>query len=251
MRAWTLPDADITPVDKLMLGPDGLLNVVPTWKLEELPLTTLQIWCVKRGVYQFPTEELLGWLSEQIAGRKAIEICAGNGAIGRALGIPRTDSYMLAKPRMAAYYRSLGQEPTTPPPDVQEYGANRAVKHFKPDVVIGAWVTQLWQPGDEEGSVAGVDETAIINQAEYIHVGNDGPHGNKRIMGERHECIRAHWLVSRARDQSKNHMRVWGIGLDNENGERKVHEEKRERNAAIRLTVSGGSRTETVLHGPP
>ncbi|MGH3548891.1 MAG: hypothetical protein ACRDQU_12435 [Pseudonocardiaceae bacterium] len=213
-RGWTLlPDVDIKPVDDLMLGPGGLLNVVPSWKLTELPLATLQVWCVKRGVYQFPTEELIEWLSTRIAGRNAIEICAGNGVLGRTLGIPTTDSHMQTKPEIADYYRAMRQCPITPPPDVQRFDANQAVNHYQPDVVIGAWVTQLWRPGDKEGSVQGVDELAIVKAAEYIHVGNDGTHGRKRVMRKQHERLRFDdWLISRGQDQSLNRIDVWRRG---------------------------------------
>lgn len=210
MRAWTVPaGSDIGPVDKLMVRPDGLLNVVPSWKLKEFPLPILQLWGVRRGVYQFPTEELLEWLSTQIAGRKAIEICAGNGVLGRELGIPATDSYMQAGPAVAAYYMSLGQHPITPPLDVERFDANKAVDHYQPDVVIGSWVTQLWREGDVEGSVGGVDETAIIGVADYIHIGNAGPHGHKRIRNKTYTRYRFDWLVSKAREPSLNIIDVW------------------------------------------
>ena len=210
MDIWTLPGADIKPLDDLMYRSDGLLNIVPSKRLFEFPHTTLQTWCVKRGVYQFPTEELINWLYKQIAGRKAIEICAGNGVIGRALGIPITDSYMQTIPEIKAYYESLKQTVIEPPPDVLKFTANDAVRHFKPDVVIGAWVTQLYQKGDTDGSVMGVDELEIIAHAKYIHIGNDRSHGYKLSMRKSHEHHYFDWLVSRGQDQSKNHLGVWG-----------------------------------------
>lgn len=205
-----LRDADIRPVDALMLRPDGLLNVVPTWKLKEFEHNTLQVWCVKRGIYQFPTEELLDWLSVQIAGRKAIEICAGNGVLGRELGIPATDNYMQTMPELVAHYKLMGQEPITPPPDVRRFDSNQAVRHFRPEVVIGAWVTQLGHPGEDYASAVGTDELTIIQSAKYVHIGNGGTHARKRIMGRKHATIQSDWLVSRAIDQSLNHACVWG-----------------------------------------
>lgn len=170
MHTWMLPGGfDIKPLDDVMLRSDGSLNVVPSRKLNEFPVELLQLWCVKRGVYQYPTEELLEWLSQQTAGRRAIEICAGNGAIGRALGIVTTDSYMQTTPEIADYYNSLGQTPIMPPPDVLKLDANEAVERYEPDVVIGAWVTELWQPGDRMGSVWGVDELAILNRVCHLH----------------------------------------------------------------------------------
>lgn len=149
VRVRFLPDVDIEPVDELMITRDGLLNVVPSSKLlREFPAETLTAWCVKRGVYQLPTEELLDWLFRRIAGRNAIEISAGNGVIGRTLGIPTTDSYQQTQPHIASYYHALGQEPITPPPDVERVAANTAVRRYEPEVVIGAWVTQIWRAND-------------------------------------------------------------------------------------------------------
>jgi len=212
MRGFHLiPDADIRPIDALMLRPDGQLNVVPAWKLQEFPHTDLQVWCVKRGVYQFPTEELLNWLSERIAGRKAIEICAGNGVLGRELGIASTDSYLHTKPEIIAYYELMRQAPCKPGPDVHQFEANQAVSRFKPDVVIGAWVTQRWQSGDQYGSAEGVDEIKLAERVStYIHIGHDSTHADKRIMQRPHELLRPEWLVSRGTDQSLNHVAAWG-----------------------------------------
>lgn len=213
MHTWMLPGGfDIKPLDDVMLRSDGSLNVVPSRKLNEFPVELLQLWCVKRGVYQYPTEELLEWLSQQTAGRRAIEICAGNGAIGRALGIVTTDSYMQTTPEIADYYNSLGQTPIMPPPDVLKLDANEAVERYEPDVVIGAWVTELWQPGDRMGSVWGVDELAILNRvATYIHIGNDGTHAYKRAMRKTHQLSRFGWLVSRAKNPPLNHIGVWSL----------------------------------------
>lgn len=210
MNSWILPGtADIKPLDDLLIRPDGLLRAVPAAKLLEFPLTTLQTWCVKKGVYQYPTEELLNWLATQISGKKAIEICAGNGAIGRLLGITSTDSYMQTKPEIVAYYAALKQIPIKPPADVLKFTANQAVQHYKPEIVIGAWVTQLHKPGDNQGSIEGVDELSIIAVAKYIHLGNDNTHGYKDSMRLPHKHHRFDWLVSRGQDQSRNHAAVW------------------------------------------
>jgi hypothetical protein len=202
---------NIKPIDDLMFRPNGLLKVVPAWKLQEFPLVTLRIWCAKRGVYQLPTEELINWLSHQIKGRKTIEICAGNGVLGRELGIISTDSYMQTKPEIISYYRALQQEPISPPSDVIKYSANDAVEHFQPEVVIGSWVTELWKPGRQDGSVEGVDELKILKVvSKYISVGNDNSHNYKLSMYLPHEQNRFNWLVSRGENQAANHICVWG-----------------------------------------
>jgi hypothetical protein len=194
-----------------------MLRPVPTAHLKSFPRDVIQLWCVKRGVYQLPTTELIEWLNEKIGFKRAIEICAGNGVLGRALSIIRTDSFMQTRPDILAYYRAFGQEPIAPPTDVIKLDANNAVKKFLPQVVIGAWVTQLYQEGDKDGSMYGVDEFDIIKQVEsYIHIGNDGPHGSKRSLSLPHKKYRFDWLVSRGQDQSLNHIVVYKGGANNE-----------------------------------
>ncbi len=208
MNLWTLPGTDLSGMDELMYE-NGLLRVVPSEELLKFPVTTIQLWCVQRGVYQLPTRELIDWLKAEM-GDNAIEICSGFGVIGRALNIPRTDSYMQTKPEMAEYYESLGQKPINPPADVMKMSANTAVKILRPSVVIGAWVTQLWQEGDDFGSVEGVDEVEIYKDVKkYIHVGNDSPHKNKRIYNLPHKTYRFPWLVSRAKEQRLNFVKTW------------------------------------------
>ena len=136
MTVWTLPKLDLKPLDDLMFQSNGLLRVVPAKTLQSFSQEMLQFWCVKRGVYQYPTEELINFLANLIKGKKAIEIGAGNGAIGRALGITLTDSYMQTEPAMAAYYRLFHQEPITPPQDVLKFEGVEAVRYFKPEVVM-------------------------------------------------------------------------------------------------------------------
>lgn len=211
MNAWILPETDISVVDKMLYRPDGTIKPVPAAVLQEIPITTIQVWCVRRGVYQIPTEELLNWLTEHIRGKNAIEIGAGNGAIGRELGIPMTDSYIQTTPAIKAYYELLKQTPITPPSDVQKFEANEAVDHFKPDLVIGAYITQLYTEGYKHGSAFGVDEVFLIDKVQkYIHIGNDASHGDKKIMQELPYVLqRFPWLVSRGMDQNLNHICIW------------------------------------------
>lgn len=88
--------------------------------------------------------------------------------------------------------------------------ANEAINHYKPQVVIGAWVTQKYQEGDADGSVFGVDELDILSKiSKYIHIGNDGPHRSKRSLKYPHKVYRFPWLVSRGTDQSLNNITVY------------------------------------------
>jgi hypothetical protein len=72
---------------------DGKLQVLPAAEFKKFDQELISIFCVKNAFYGLPTMELVEWLKEKIGKRSAIEIGAGNGAFGRALGIPMSDSF--------------------------------------------------------------------------------------------------------------------------------------------------------------
>ncbi len=68
------------------------------------------------------------------------------------------------------------------------------MRKYKPDVVVGCWVTQLYQPGDEGppkkigSSVYGIDEFDLLDHCQtYLFAGNRLVHGDKRILKREHE----------------------------------------------------------------
>lgn len=201
-------------LDDLLLV-NGLIQVVSASDLAQIPQSHLSIWGGKRGVYCFPTNELIDWLKEQVGGRKAIEICAGTGVIGRALGIPSTDSYIQTSPEMVALYSLWNQHPIFPPSDVHRYEANEAVDHFKPEVVLGSYITQRYLPGDEDepkvgSSVWGVDELSLLPKVKtYIAIGNKTTHGDKRIRKFPHSSYQFPWLFTRSQKPEENEISVW------------------------------------------
>jgi hypothetical protein len=201
------------------LGDPSDLKPVPTAEIRKFGDMAVSQWCNFNGVYQLPTVELIDWLREEIGGRPAIEIGAGNGSIGRALGIPRTDSYLQTSPEMQLLYKMMGQQITEPPPDVDRVEASDAVIKYKPEVVIGCWVTQRFDAskGDVEGRAqalaGGIDEEWIVDNScvkKYIVVGNRGSHGQKRILSRDHVVHTPDFLVSRSLNQRNNRIWVWG-----------------------------------------
>jgi hypothetical protein len=217
-----LHNHDIDYLDPILVDEaTGLLKVVDSAILREINPEHLVVWGNKRGVYTYPTTELIAWIKEKIGGRSAIEICSGNGVIGRALGIVRTDSYIQVQPEMIALYESMGQKPIAPPNDVYRFESNDAVDYFKPQVVVGCYATQKYLPGDERppkvgSSVYGVDELAMLPKIEtYINVGTDTSHGDKRIRKFKHEIYRFDWLFTRSANQKENHICVWNAPYEN------------------------------------
>lgn len=136
------------------------------------------------------------------------------GDLGSLLGIPMTDSYSQTTPEMRMYYASLGQPIISPPPSVEKLDALEAVKKYKPEVVVAAWVTQLFQDGDTEekigSSVYGVDELRILDCCQtYIFIGNAQVHKDKRILKKPHETHKAYYLLSRSLHAQENVIWVW------------------------------------------
>lgn len=217
MNAWVMDRQDVKYLDEILLDEKGLPRPVPFLTLAKFPISHLVQWGNEKGVYTIPTVELIEWLKDAIGGRKAIEICAGHGAIARSLGIVATDSYIQTKPEMMAFYRSIGQNPIQPPTDVYEFEANEAVDTLHPQVVVASFATQKYQVGDEGppkigSSVYGVDEISMLQKIQtYINIGNDQSHGDKRILKYPHETYRFPWLVTRCMHQEQNHIKVWHV----------------------------------------
>lgn len=212
----TLPNVDVKYLDAVFFDRRGNIRILPHSEVARIPIEHIQVWCVLNAVYTLPTQELIDWLQQQVNERKAIEICAGNGSIGRALGIPRTDSYcQTSLPELRMYYAAFGQKVTEPPKDVEKFEALDAIAHYHPKVVISSFGTQIYMPGDEiqqvGSNVYGVDELKIISVVNcYIHIGNDGPHKDKRIYKFNHRKLRFPWLVTRAQNQDLNNISIWG-----------------------------------------
>jgi hypothetical protein len=211
MRSRLLPSIDLDDYDRELLLENGHLRLMPAAELLAYGLDALLAWAVHRARYQLVTTELIDWLRERIAGRRAIEVGAGHGDLGYHLGIPMTDSYAQCAPEVALQILTMGQQPTRPPPSVEELDAVVAVMKYEPQVVVASWLTQRWHHGEREGFVLGPEEDRIVKNVEsYIHVGNVDVHGSKRILARPHESIHAPWLVSRGIDPAMNVIYVWG-----------------------------------------
>lgn len=187
------------------------VHCAPAAYYQNLPPDHVRAWCSYRGFYGVPTLELILWLNPQLQGKRAIEVGSGGIGLGRFLGVTMTDSYQQVRnPETILYMLEHGQRPTCPADDVIEEDAETAVRKRKPDVVVASWLTQKWLPGDAEGNMHGPREEYILERCStYIHIGNENIHGKKRLLKFPHETDYFPWLVSRAKDQSKNVIYVW------------------------------------------
>lgn len=190
----------------------GQLQVKPSSFYEAISSNETRYLCFVHGIYNLPTVELIDWLHEKIGGRKAIEIGAGQGALGRALGIPITDSCMQADPGIQAYYQMVGQPTVKYPSDITKLDALSAVEEFKPDVIIGAWCTHLYREDEpwRHGNALGIDEDLLLEKVHtYIHIGNTAIHDKKRILDKPHQTFREPKLYGRASLPENNLIWVW------------------------------------------
>jgi hypothetical protein len=212
MRAMVMKPQDISGLEQLFKG--GELMVVPTSFYRSFTQEQIACFGHTHALYCLPTVELIEWLRAEIGERSAIEIGAGQGAIGRALGIPRTDSRIQERPDVALYYEIMGQPTTACPPDVETLEALAAVEKYRPQVVIGSWITQKYMVGPkmrQNSSVYGPDEEEILERVElYIHIGHKAAHGDKRIINR---LLTEHpapsWYVSRSLEQSGNVVQIF------------------------------------------
>lgn len=207
MKIEILRADDPDYLDKTLLDESGQVRILPSSVIRVLDQDHLRLWLHKRGVYQLPTTELIDWLGDRIAGRKAIEIGSGNGAIGRALGITRTDNFCQTWPDVKLQYAMTGQPTVGYGRDVIRLAAAEALAIYRPQVVVACWVTHLYREEENwrAGNTYGVDEEALLDSGieTYVHVGATTSHDKKRILERAHEEFRFDWLCGRGKPQDR------------------------------------------------
>lgn len=170
-------------------------------------------WCLQRGVYQYPTIELLEWLKNyfNVPISEVLEIGAGNGAFSRYLGTKATDSKIQETPELKHKYLLNNITTTNPPDDVEKINAIAAIKKYKPKIVFGTYISSRFKKGDVEGFQDGVDHEKLWNFEfirKYIMVGNIRLHKNHTFLKYKHEEYYEPWLISRS-EQTLNRIFVW------------------------------------------
>ncbi|WP_157816410.1 hypothetical protein [Nostoc flagelliforme] len=193
----------LNELDQKLLDESGDMLLHPIAFYDELDRTELRIWCSHRGRYTLPTVELVAWLREVIGRRTCIEIAAGKGDLARHLGIKATDSYMQEIPLIKGIYEKARQATTNPPADVERLEASEAIAKYRPQVVLGSWVS-----GQSLATVAGVDEEYVVSHSDYIHIGNRGTHEQKSLREMPHEEY-VFPFITRAKNPNENVIWVW------------------------------------------
>lgn len=195
-----------------LLGPDNYLRLLPAACYDAIPWVDLRLWCHHHARYGLPTQELVAWLLERIAGREAIEIGSGSGDLAHHLGIRATDNHQQEWPDVAALYAALRQPTIRYPDAVERLSAEDAIHRYRPQVVVACWITE-WIDGDlppppQGGSIYGVKEEAILaSGATYILIGNEAIHSRRPLMQRRHESLALPFV--RSRGATGNRVYIW------------------------------------------
>lgn len=214
-ESYNIVREDISSVENQVFD-GGVLKVMPSSFYKSLDENKVKLLMWKHGIYVLPTKELVDWLKENIIGG-AIEIGAGVGTIGRALKIPTTDSRMQERPEIKMMY-SLSNQPTINYPyDVEKLNAEEAIIKYKPDTVIGCFITHKYEEKIGSGNALGVQEEFILeNVGRYINIGNLHTHRDKPILKNNPIAYNFDWLITRSNDQSIN--RIWIYDKKQQNG---------------------------------
>lgn len=215
LQVRVLPNVDVSHLSRHLLDDGGRMRLLSAATLREIDPDHLALWCQKNGRYGIPTVELIAFLRDKIGGRSAIEVGSGMGDLGYHLGLRMTDSFVQLRPDMQFLYALMQTAVTRPPPDVEVLDAEAAVEKYRPQVLLASWLTQKYEPGDENppkvgSSIYGPDEKKMLGRVEtYLHVGNRITHKDKRILALPHEEHVYPWIVSRAGSQADNVVFEW------------------------------------------
>ncbi len=207
--------------DSVLLDPRGIIKLFPAEFYHSLDNTDLRVWCICRAIYQLPTIELIDWLQTNFNLDKTIEIGAGNNYLYHHLNIKGTDNYSEQIPKVKLTHELLNQPSTNPPPKVEKIEATAAIEKYQPETVITSWMTlKVNEPDDgvlkdtashiDAGHRYAPDETEILDTGvNYVFIGNDFIHSDRKIMNRPHETYYFDWLVSRGKHPEKNCVYVW------------------------------------------
>lgn len=144
-------------------------QAVPFAAIKAIPQNDTSVFCHRHGIYQIITDELVEFVGNEIGDLRAIEIGAGNGCLGRTLGIPLTDSKIQTDAQVKKFYKDIGQPPVIYPPDVKKLDALSAVKVLKAEAAVGSWVTHKYKSHLEDGFFGGVDEMILSKRLKKIY----------------------------------------------------------------------------------
>ena len=211
MNIEILVKVDLSSIRKEVMN-GRFIKVLPADVWRKYDWTEVRQLMHETGTYVLPTQELIDYLRTEIGDMRAIEIGAGNGVVGRTLGIPITDSCLQRdNKRVRQYYAMCGQPVIDYPKDIIKAEAMSAVVRFRPECVIGCYCTHKWDEETQSGNDWGIDfERLLLSVKKLILVGNRITHMHNPIMKKPHVEERFQGLITRAGiDEVTNCVFIW------------------------------------------
>ena len=200
-------------VREAVLDEEGHISELSASAWQQFPWDDVRLFMHEYPVYVLPTTELLDVLEDLTADyEKVIEIGAGTGSIGRLLGIKMTDSYMQQDNKVAKkLYELTGQPAIKYPQDVIKADALTAYRRFKPDCILGCYVTHKYREDIGSGNMFGVDFERLLPLVKrLILVGNKFTHADNPIMALEHmEIDLKGGLITRSNERALDRIFVW------------------------------------------
>ena len=203
-------------MDAELLDEEGRLKVVPASVYAGYSQDEIALWANRHAYYYLPTVEAVAFIREALLGApdRALEIGAGAGAFGRALGIRMTDSYQQERPEIRGLYELMKQPVIRYGRDVEKLDAHEAIEKYKPEVVVAAWVTNRKDDsrGARIGNPDGVWEEHVIGSdsvRRYVFVGHEQVHVAKPLLRFPHATVLVPGLYSRTLQEGRNVVWVW------------------------------------------
>lgn len=197
-----------------LLRPDGIIELLPAAAYDAISADSLRLWCHFNARYGLPTVELVEWLRDFISDRSALEIGSGAGDLAHHAALQATDNRMQEWPKVRQHYSFMKQPTVRYPEWVEGIDALDAVRKYRPEVVVGCWVTEWIDPAlplpAHGGNMHGVKEGLILDEGvTYVLIGNESIHGYKKILERPHRVLSFPWLRSRSQSRDKNRIWIW------------------------------------------
>jgi hypothetical protein len=209
-------------MNTLLLDNMGNVKPISADQLQEYKREDIYMFMKKHAINVYPTLELLAFLKDIIGDRNAIEVGAGNGQIGRNLGIRCTDSYMMGRDEWKKFTDKMNEQNGANvqgyikyDPMVEKLTAYEAVKKYAPDIIIGGYVPQHItfresKEGTLRGNIEGINEVDLVNSGSlYIMIGTIPLHSNRKVMQAipNHAELKFPWLYCDTMMHENN--RIW------------------------------------------
>lgn len=206
-------DTDTKAIRKaLMHGRDMLVRPAAEW--EKFSWAEQRMLLHETATFVAPTEELIDFLDELIGDESAIEICCGNGYIGRELDIPITDGMAHNKTDVKLMYGMVNNPTIKYPSDVRKLEAQAAVRIFHPHTVIACYPAFQWEADKQIGASYGVDFSLLLSKVKrLVIVGNRRVYEQFKFMSTPHVELQVPGIITRS--EYREDDRVWIFQNDN------------------------------------